>query len=196
MPTLKLWLIRHGQSSINAGVWNPNPASATLTPLGREQAQRIATEIKEQPTLMITSPLVRAQESAQYILLNWPKTTTTIWPIQELIYLAPSTLQHLTAAERTARINTYWEKGDPFYCDGEGAESFAGFVQRLLQFHAQLCQQQGFVVVVGHGQFFKAYQLGLTYGFQATSAWMHLFRQQETMHPIKNSELLKLSLPL
>lgn len=196
MSTLTVWLIRHGQSSINAGVWNPNPASAALTALGQEQAQQVAAEIKVQPTLMISSPLLRAQESAQYILHDWPETTTTIWPIQELSYLAPSSLQHLSAAERKARITTYWEKGDPYYCDGDGAESFASFVQRLLHFHAQLSQQQGFVVVVGHGQFFKAYQLGLTYGFQATPAWMHLFRQQETMHPLKNSELLKLALPL
>ncbi len=196
MSTLNLWLIRHGESSVNAGVWNPNPASAALTPLGREQAQKAATEIIEQPTLIITSPLQRAQESAQYIRQDWPKTVTSIWPIQELIYLAPTKLQHLSPLEKKERINIYWEKSDPFYCDGEGAESFATFLQRLLQFHEQLCKQQGFVVVVGHGQFFKAYQLGLTYGFQATSEWMHLFRQQETMHPIKNSELLKLVLPL
>ncbi|EHL31990.1 histidine phosphatase family protein [Legionella drancourtii] len=196
MSTLNLWLIRHGESSANAGVWNPNPASAKLTPLGREQAQKVAAKIIEQPTLIISSPLSRAHESAQYIMQDWPATATCTWPIQELIYLAPTKLQHLSLIEKKERINTYWEKSDPFYCDGEGAESFATFLQRLQQFHEQLCQQQGFVVVVGHGLFFKAYQLGLTYGFQATSEWMHLFRQQETMHPIKNSELLKLVLPL
>lgn len=196
MSTLKLWLIRHGESSVNAGTWHPNPADAILTAQGKQQAQKIATEIIEPPTLIITSPFPRAQESAQYIMQRWPQTPTAIWPIQEIIYLSSTKLAPLSPEQRKERVNAYWEQSDPLYCDGDGAESFASFLERVIQFHEQLCKLRGFIVAVGHGQFFKAYQLGLTYGFQISPEWMKLFRQQETMNPIRNSQLVQLEIPV
>ncbi|MDR3502397.1 MAG: phosphoglycerate mutase family protein [Legionella sp.] len=192
MSSLKLWLVRHGESSINAGIWSTNPADARLTLLGQEQAQTAAASITETPDLIICSPFIRAKESANYIGQNWPTTPLSIWAIQELIYLSPTKMFPLSPAERKARIADYWQKADPCYCDGDDAESFANFLERVRQFHSQIIQQQGFVVVVGHGLFFQAFQLGLTHGFEPTSDWIRLFRQYETTQPIKNSEWLKI----
>ncbi len=190
--SLRLWLIRHGESHVNAGVWHANPNEAVLTARGEEQAQQVAAEINEAPTLIITSPLSRAQQSAEYIMQRWPQSPTTIWPIQEIVYLSAEKMGRLSPKERKLRVNEYWQRSDPFYCDGGNAESFASFLQRVISFHEQIVNHQGLLVVVGHGQFFKAYQLGLTHGFKISSDWMRLFRQQETMNPIKNSELLRL----
>ncbi|WP_252579958.1 histidine phosphatase family protein [Legionella lytica] len=192
MPSLKLWLARHGESSINAGIWSTNPADARLTLLGQEQAQTAAAHIIETPDLIICSPFIRAQESANYISQIWPTVPLNIWPIQELIYLSPAKMFPLSPAERKARITDYWQKADPCYCDGDDAESFANFLGRVRLFHTKIIQQQGFVVVVGHGLFFQAFQLGLTHGFQPTADWIRLFRQSETSQPIKNSEWLKI----
>lgn len=179
---------------MNAGTWNPNPEQACLSSLGKKQAQKVASGITQQPDLIVSSPLIRARESAWYITNRWPDTPKVIWPIQELIYLSPAKMYPLTPEERKARIHDYWQRNDPVYRDGEDAESFANFLARVRQFHDRIRQQHGFVVVIGHGLFLKAYQLGLAHGFHTTSDWMHLFRQQERMHPIQNSELLKIAI--
>lgn len=192
MSKITLWLIRHGESCINAGTWHANPANASLTELGKQQAELAATQITTCPTLIITSPLRRAQESGQYIIKSWPQVPTEIWPIQELIYLSPEKLQHLSLDEKKEQISAYWQKNDPLYCDGKGAESFASFVERVRDFHTRILAQQGFVVAIGHGLFFKAYQFGLSHGFQTTPAWMKSFRETAVMHPIQNSEILEI----
>lgn len=193
MPTLNVWLLRHGQSQINAGIWQADPANAALTELGREQAEQSAAQITSCPNLIVTSPLLRAQESGQYIMQKWPQTKTEIWPIQELVYLSPPKLQHLSPDEKKERINTYWQQGNPDYYDGEQAESFASFLERVKNFHDQLLTQQGFVVIIGHGMFFKAYQFALTHGFQATSDYMQAFRLVEVANPLRNGEIIKVS---
>ncbi len=189
---LKLWLIRHGETEINAGNWSAKPFETHLTSLGREQAKNVATEITEQPDLLIISPLPRAKETAEFLLNQWPNTPYQTWPIQELIYLSPKRLQQLSSLARKEEIKRYWQKNDPYYIDGDDAESFAAFLQRIVHFQTEIVKQRGFVVVIGHGQFLKAYQLGLTYGFALTPEWMSLFRQQETANPMKNGEILKL----
>jgi len=194
MSRLKLWLIRHGETEVNTGNWSAKPGETHLTSLGREQAKEVATKIKEQPDLLIASPLYRAKETAEFLLNKWPNTPYQIQPIQELIYLSPNRLQSLSPLARTEEIKRYWKNNDPYYTDGPDAECFAAFLQRLVHFHEEIMKQQGFVVVVGHGQFFKAYQLGLIYGFVLNPQWMSLFRQRETAHPMKNGEIFKFEL--
>jgi broad specificity phosphatase PhoE len=191
MP-LTLCLVRHGQSSMNAGEWSDKPIESHLTALGNEQSKKAALAITEQPDLIIISPLVRAQESAEYLLDLWPKSPATYWPIQEFIYLSPTKLHLLDTAQRKQLIQDYWDRSDPFYCDNQDAESFDSFLKRVENFHLRIAKLEGFVVVIGHGQFFKAYLLGLKYGFISSTAWMKRYREEETKKPINNGEILKL----
>ena len=94
---------------------------------------------------------------------------------------------------RKKRIEAYWTLCDPLYTHGPDTESFNDFLKRIEQFHTKIAQLQGFIVVVGHGQFFKAWQLGLLYGFEPTSAWMQRFRQEEVQNPVKNGEIIELT---
>lgn len=194
MSKLTLWLVRHGESTMNRGVWTQNPAASELTETGIEQAKETAMRVTEQPDLIISSPMLRAEQTRSYISNNWPKAPTSIWPIQELIYLSPDKLQDLTPTEKKQLIESYWEQSDPLYRDGEHAESFDSFLQRVHQFHRNIMKHQGFIVAVGHGQFFKAYQLGLLHGFQASAAWMKRFRQEEIKKPMKNGEIYRITL--
>jgi broad specificity phosphatase PhoE len=194
MQGINLWLIRHGETEINSGNWSVKPAETCLTALGREQALKLSAKVIVQPDLLIISPLLRAQETAQFIQNQWPDAPSLTWPIQELIYLSPERLSVLDQSTRREEVRRYWQKNDPNYCDGEGAESFASFLQRVNDFHAQILKQQGFIVAIGHGQFFKAFQLGLIHGFRASSAWMNLFRQEELANPIKNGEIVQINL--
>lgn len=188
-----VWLIRHGESTINAGTWSNQPHAALLTAKGQQQAEQAAAQIHTRPDLIVVSPAQRAQDSAIPIIQRWHDLPVEIWPIQEFTYLMPAKCQNLTLEQRQVMITNYWQRCDPFFCDGEGAESFATFLARIEVFHAQLGRQHGFIVVVGHGQFFRAYQLGLSQGFAATSAWMQQFREKETATPLANGEIIKLN---
>lgn len=192
MSRLNLWLVRHGQTQINAGNWNAKPSETRLTKTGQKQAEQAALLVTEQPNLLMVSPLIRAQETAQFFVDRWPSTPVSIVPIQELIYLSPTRLAVLQKEEKREQIDAYWQKNDPYYCDGDDAESFAEFLQRVASFYQLIRQQEGYAVAIGHGQFFKAFQLGLEHGFTVSSDWMRLFREEETKNPLKNGEIVKL----
>jgi broad specificity phosphatase PhoE len=90
-------------------------------------------------------------------------------------------------------IDAYWRRCDPQHVDGPDAESFSAFLDRLHDFHRRLLELDcSYVVVVGHGQFFRAYMMGLSEGFLATADWMARYRTVETAHPIGNGEIIEL----
>ena len=66
MPEMTLWLARHGQSTVNAGA--QSDMDAPLTELGWQQARDLAVTVDRQPDLVITSPLLRARQTAAPLL--------------------------------------------------------------------------------------------------------------------------------
>lgn len=192
MRYLNLWLVRHGETKVNRGEWSVKPNETGLTLQGMEQAERSAAQVLEPPDLFIVSPLIRAQETSRYFIDKWPETPVISLAIQEFVYLSPMRLSQLGKVEIRAEINEYWQRADPYFCDGTDSESFASFLQRISRFHDEIMKMQGYVVAIGHGQFFKAFQLSLSYGTVPDSHWMQNFRTQETLSPIKNGEIVKL----
>lgn len=62
---MRIYLVRHGQSTNNAGLTQLE--DPPLTPMGRKQIQRVAKWLLEEPEpihWLLTSPLLRAQQSA------------------------------------------------------------------------------------------------------------------------------------
>ena len=105
---MTLWLVRHGQSTVNAGA--QSDMDAPLTELGWQQARSLADAVGQQPDLVITSPLLRARQTAMPWLERWPATPQEIWPIQEFVYLSPArwkirgTQPVVVGASRTRRL--------------------------------------------------------------------------------------------
>lgn len=192
MQNASTWLIRHGQSTSNAGIWSDKPHEVSLTELGKQQAILCAEQISQQPDLIVTSPATRAIETSLPIRERWPAVAHEIWPIQELVYLSPTWFVTASPAAKKAAIASYWSKCDPYFSHEGAAESFADFLNRVRTFDEALKKQNGLTVVVGHGQFLQAYLLGLKKGFQTTRAWMQEFRQSDEKRPIKNGEIIKL----
>jgi 2,3-bisphosphoglycerate-dependent phosphoglycerate mutase len=188
------WLVRHGQSATNAGLPTVGQDDVPLTDLGLEQAAAVARRVDRAPDLLIVSPFLRARATAAPILVRWPSTRCESWPIQELTYLSPDRCRGTTAAIRRPMIDAYWQRCDPDYVDGADAESFRSFLGRLHDFHERLLALDGgYVVAVGHGQFFRAYTIGLAAGFVASPEWMTRYRTVETASPIANCEIIELS---
>jgi broad specificity phosphatase PhoE len=191
-PTL-IWLVRHGQSASNAGLPTTGHDDVPLTELGLAQARELADRLERPPDLLILSPFLRALATAEPILARWPGTRCETWPIQELTYLSPARCLGSTSATRRPWIDDYWRLCDPDHRDGADAESFSAFIGRLRDFHRRLLAlDAGFVVAVGHGQFFRAYLIGLATGFDASSPWMRDYRRIETAHPMANCEVIEL----
>ncbi len=190
---LNAWLVRHGQSTSNAGLAAVAHADAPLTELGQEQAGVIATEVTTQPGLLVDSPFLRARETADAIAARWPAAPRATWAIQEVTYLSPARCVGTTVATRQPLVDAYWQRADPDYLDGPDAETFAHFMQRVARFDVQLrALAVDFAVIVGHGQFFSAYRFARQHGFVPTPDWMRRFRAAETADSLRNGEILKL----
>jgi len=194
LPPAVTWLVRHGQSATNAGLPTVGQDDVPLTALGLQQAEAVACRVDSAPDLLIVSPFLRARATAAPILARWPATRCESWPIQELTYLSPERCRGTTAAIRRPMIESYWRQCDPDYVDGADSESFRSFLGRLYDFHERLLGLAGgYVVAVGHGQFFRAYTIGLAAGFVASPEWMTRYRTTETANPIANCEIIELS---
>jgi len=156
----KIWLIRHGESVANAGAATENHMTIPLSELGQEQAREVSLLIPEPPSLIITSPFTRAQQTAEPTLERFPGVVHEVWNVEEFTYLGPLTCINTTAAERRERVNEYWERQDPDYQDGEGAESFRQVLSRAQAAIDRLNRlSSGFIVMFSHAQFIRAMRL-------------------------------------
>ncbi len=194
MPPLTTWLVRHGQSRSNADLPAAHNADVPLTDLGIAQARAVADRIDRQPDLLIVSPYLRARATAEPIAAKWPNARRETWPIAELSYLSTENGANTTAKTRKPLVEAYWRRCDPAYIDGPGAESFEQFMNRVQNFHDRLLKRsEGFVVAVGHGQFFRALLMALTEGFATTPEAMRRYRAAETAEQIANGAIIELS---
>lgn len=188
-----LWIVRHGESVANAGgVTEGATSEVPLTKLGYRQARDVADRIQKCPDRLVTSPFLRARQTAVPVLNRWRFVPFEVWPIGEFTYLAPARVRGTTRAERVPLVEEYWDRCDPSYVDGEGAESFSAFMERVEEFAVRITDRPGWTVAVGHGQFFGAYQLGCEQGFQVTPEFMRLLRQRILTAEIGNGHIIKM----
>ncbi len=198
-----LILFRHGQSAANAGGATADPAAIPLTELGHAQAAALALQITKEPALIICSPFLRAQQSAEPTRQRYPQVPCQIWPVQEFTYLSPERCANSTAAERRPRVMAYWQEANPEAIDGPGAESFRQLLARVhhcLQ-RIKALPADTHVLLFGHGQFMQALRWGLLYCpelFQrelftpelVDRQAMQTFQQLEQTMPIANATAL------
>lgn len=196
MTVASIWLIRHGQSQANAGAATEHPKSIALTAVGQDQANHIAQQISFTPRSIIVSPYTRTLDTARPLLSklnsNGIEVPVKEWPIHEFTYLSPVRCRGTTAADRRAWAQEYWQRADPDWEDGDGAESFRQLMERVRHFSVLLRQEIGPTLVFGHGMFFKAFLISLEYGIEASAEAMQRYRLLESAAPIHNAEIVPL----
>jgi glutamine cyclotransferase len=69
---IRVFLIRHGESESNAGLASSDPGSIPLMPDGHRQAGQIARVFSDIPALIVTSPYLRARQTAQPTISGLP----------------------------------------------------------------------------------------------------------------------------
>ncbi len=163
MGPLVIQCFRHGESFANAGLVSLSPGTVPLTDAGVAQARAIARSFVAAPEAIICSSYDRSQKTAEPTSARYPGAPLSVWPIHEFTFLAPERHTGTTAEIRSPFVERYWERGDPHYVDGEGAESFAGFMNRVEGSIARFSElrRNGVksVALFGHGLWLLAFQL-------------------------------------
>lgn len=174
---MRVTFIRHGQSTGNVGIPCHDLALLALTDLGWYQAREVAKNWTERPDLIVTSPYLRAQQTAAATMQRFPNVPVEIWPIQEFTYLQPSRWNGTRSAERMPHMERYWATADPEFLDGEDAESFATFLNRARSTLDRLASHPTIrlVYVFSHGQFMQAIRSLVVDAGQSDKARMRNF---------------------
>jgi broad specificity phosphatase PhoE len=189
--TTKVLFVRHGQSLANAGGIPPDHITNPLTELGHAQAKAFAEAFDCSPTLFLVSPFLRARQTAEPLLQRLPHIPVEEWPIHEYTYLEPERHNGTNEEQQMPHILEYWERGDPNYIDGPGAESFTQFFDRAREATRRLIQSNpgGCVVVFTHGLLMQAFRLLALFPNATDAELMSNFRRFHFDNFIKNTEV-------
>ncbi len=189
-----VWLIRHGESEANAGLPTDEQANIKITEKGHQQAKQVASFFSQQPSLIITSPFLRTKQTAQPTIDRFSSVPQAEWQVEEFNYLATARRKNTTLAERKPMAEEYWQRNDPFYVDGEGAESFAEMMSRVYSLQEQIRDfQDEFVAIFTHGMFMRAFLWSLIFNsVEATAKSMGEVRVSLDFFNIPNGAILNL----
>ena len=189
----EVWFIRHGESEANAGLATDNPEAIELTSLGKKQANKVSEAFEKKPDLIVASKYKRAMQTAQPTLKKFQNTPFEIWDVHEFTYLSPAKLQSTTQSERRPLSQSYWEKSDPSYVHGEGAESFEGFINRVKKAHERITNvSDGFVAIFCHGFVIKTFLWSNLLGtFKTSSEYMKNFYSFHKAFDFPNCGIIK-----
>jgi probable phosphoglycerate mutase len=127
----KIWFIRHAESLSNAGFPTDTPHAIGLSEKGMAQAEAVAAQWQTEPDLIVVSRYSRTAYTAVPLCRLHPQVQVVELPVHELTFLAPGRYIGTTETTRREPARQYWERCDPDYCDGEGAESFCDFCKRI-----------------------------------------------------------------
>jgi len=190
----EIWLIRHAESTANVGAVTSLPENIPLTQRGFEQAKCVASAFDHEPDLIVLSPFLRAKETAEPVLARYPNAISQEWHVQEFSYLATERCHNTTVTDRKPLVAAYWEKSDPDYCDGPGAESFAQFVLRTKEMIERLTSANAdFIVVFTHGQLIQLTMWLLWHNIEViTNQSMAAFRSFLLAIQVPNASIIKL----
>lgn len=157
--TQNIWLIRHGESAANAGSTVVYTNDTPLTEKGEQQSVCVSQAFEQAPDLIVTSPFLRAQQTAQATQQRFPDVPVEEWPIQEFTYIAPERCLGLSQDERRAITREFWLRSDPAHQDPSEheIESFSHFIGRIDKMLEQMrALSTDFTAIFCHGHVIRA----------------------------------------
>jgi broad specificity phosphatase PhoE len=186
----KLFLVRHAESASNAGLKTEHPVTVPITPFGQEQAKRFTNlwgGKEERPELVVTSRFIRTQQTAAPFLAKYPNVPHEEWAVEEITQLCPKKYSGTTHYDRTPFVQSYWSRADPHYVDGDGAESFQQFANRVAGlFEKVMARRESYIVVFTHGGFMQGAVYHTLLGRPWSSEDMKAFHTFQKGFPIDN----------
>jgi 2,3-bisphosphoglycerate-dependent phosphoglycerate mutase len=193
----KVFLIRHGQSVANAGGRTSDHDTNPLTELGRTQASDFAGRVPCTPTLIVVSPFLRTQQTAAPLRQRFPEVPVEEWPIQEFTFLDPTNHKDTTEEDRQPQVTSYWQRQDPAFIGGPGAESFAQFLDRAREAAHRIVTRNpagGCIVIFTHGYFMQAFRLVMRFPNATNAELMANFLRFHLVNFIQNTDSLEFAI--
>lgn len=170
-----VWLLRHGSSVANEGEPSSDSWQIPLTAKGeaeaREAARRWSGMVESRSFRLVTSPMLRAQQTAEQVMLLHPEVAAEV--VDDVREFEPFDFSHLPPMrpqDRRQWMAPYWDTCDPERV-GEGlrAESFSQFVRRVCAALAELGSNSPLTLVVCHGGVIKLMELLMDPKFERVS---------------------------
>ena len=196
----KVWFIRHGQSLVNADENfisdDFSSAKASLSDEGFRQAEKLLEHFSDSPDLFITSSFVRTKETAAPLLKKYPNVAHEEWAIQEFTYIADKRCYNTTLLEKGSLKKEYWNRNNHLHYDGEGAESFIDFINRVQDTLENIKKRkENFIVLFSHNYTIAAVKYILkNKPKEITAELMKDFKEYYEANPIRNAEKIEIEI--
>lgn len=146
----KIYIIRHAESEQNIGIFHEHSGTNPLTSHGHKQASELSKTLV-QPSKIIVSKFIRTIQTAEPVIKKFPDTEIHVWSnTHEYINVNTAKLIDKTNSNYEVREKFVWSINDPFYRDGDMNESFAEFVDRVLDLILELQKLTGINYVFTH----------------------------------------------
>ena len=177
---MHLFLIRHGQSYVNLPDWDGGFIDTALTPLGQEQAQRLATWLAAHvaPDAIYASSMRRAAETAQTVADALGMTVVPDDRLREVGNAWPDATP-IDVSEEAPLYAEYWASERPFAPINEGGETWGDFLTRVGRAMYDIAERhpdpEETVLVVCHGGVMNAaLDVAFNVGhWRSLDAWIH-----------------------
>lgn len=159
----EIYIIRHAESTSNAGHRTKNHHDIPLSEKGKEQAQELANRLEIKPDLIVVSEYSRTKETAEPFIARHASVPVETWnQVHEFTQLDPKAYDGTTKEERTEQAIDYWENRDIHFNAGNGAESFKDLTHRVASLVEHLkTRTEKTIVIFSHGRFIIALQVYL-----------------------------------
>jgi broad specificity phosphatase PhoE len=141
----------------------------------------------------VTSSYLRSKQSAQPTIDRFNPTRMEEWPVHEFSCLSDTRRYNTSGRQRAPFWDAFWERCDPEYCDGEGAESFAMLLARAAHTLERLRRgEDEFVAIFSHGLFMRTLLwVGIIAPAEASANTMRRFNRFRSAFRIPNGAILK-----
>jgi len=179
----------------NLGGYTEDFASIPLTEHGKEQAAAVARQWSAAPDLIVVSPFTRTRQTAQPTMDRFPQVPVEYWPVQEFANVAAAVWRGTVHETRGPAMEAWWQRLDAEYRDGEGAETFSEFMQRVAGVVERLRRlPQKRVLLFTHGYFLQGMRLHLLDVAGTDIENIVRFRPFDKEYPVRNCAMVTIEL--
>ena len=158
---MKLYFVRHGESEANVlHVISNRESPFALTPLGRQQANTLASQLNEVPiTAIYSSPILRARQTAEILARAFHRRYEATEALREYDCGILEEKSDDESWKLHREIAEDWTRHQNYLRKPEGGECFLDIRNRFIPFMERLTrdgwQQDDHILLVGHGGLFQ-----------------------------------------